>query len=348
MRSDKSTDSVQGHESRKEREEEHRKEEIAEINKRTGRNMGAAIRTGTLLVLSVILVLLWSAHVFTYMIVLFMLVAIWELTIDFGVADIRLPLMALWISSTATLLLTWYVPQHFLGLSIGLLCSVILVSLGCAIDRLRGPRIPPFLSRFVSDARKRANKALKKPEDADFVSPAREGETFTGSLRDLGSAFLVTLYVPLLASFLVLMLTQPGYQWRIFIAIFVPALSDTGGLIFGAAFGKHKLSPRISPKKSYEGLAGSALFAMVGASLFYGFGFPSDYLAMGWWKPLVLGLVITLVGTVGDLSASMLKRDLGIKDMGYILLGHGGVMDRVDSILLSAPFTYSLLTLFGV
>jgi phosphatidate cytidylyltransferase len=326
---------------------QRREEEIAQINKRTGRNMGLAITTGVILVCLVVGVLWWNPHVFIYLIVAFMLVAIWELKIDFAVSQIRLPLVSLWVGSTATLLMTWYIPDHFLGLGCGLALSLLLAVIGCAIDRMLGNRIPPFISNAVVDARRRAEKAEKKT-DSTFDSPASDHELFRGCLRNIAASFFVILYIPLLASFLVLMLRQSGYQWRIMMAVFVSALSDTGGLIFGAAFGKHKLSPRISPKKSYEGLAGSALFAMIGASLFYGFGFTQNYMAGGWWKPLILGLAITIIGTIGDLSASMLKRDLGIKDFGFILKGHGGVMDRVDSILMASPITYFFLSVFGV
>jgi phosphatidate cytidylyltransferase len=326
---------------------ERREEELAKINKKTGRNMPLAILTGAILVCLVAGVLLWNAHVFTYLIVAFMLVAIWELTIDFAVGHIRLPLVSLEVGATALLLLTWYVPDHFLGLGYGLALALFLVVIGCCIDRMIGNHIPSVISRAVVDARHRAEKSENKT-DVTFDSPAADHELFQGCIRNIAAAIFVVLYIPLLASFLVIMLHETGYQWRIMMAVFVPALSDTGGLLFGAAFGKHKLSPRISPKKSYEGLTGSAIFAMIGASLFYGFGFSANYIAGGWWKPLVLGLAITIIGTVGDLSASMLKRDLGIKDMGYILRGHGGVMDRVDSILMAAPVTYFLLSVFGV
>ena len=130
--------------------------------------------------------------------------------------------------------------------------------------------------------------------------------------------------------------------------VFLPALSDTGGLFFGAWFGKHELSPRISPKKSVEGLFGSILFAMIGAFAVFFCTYDGAVWASRWWVPIVMGVLTGVAGTFGDLCASMLKRDIGIKDMGHLLKGHGGVMDRVDSILMCAPFLAGLLWIVGM
>ena len=97
-----------------------------------------------------------------------------------------------------------------------------------------------------------------------------------------------------------------------------------------------------------EGLIGSMLFAMAGAFAVFACTYDASMWATRWWVPVVAGVMIGIVGTFGDLCASMLKRDIGIKDMGHLLKGHGGVMDRVDSILLSAPFTCVLLWATGL
>ena len=97
-----------------------------------------------------------------------------------------------------------------------------------------------------------------------------------------------------------------------------------------------------------EGLIGSMLFAMAGAFAVFACTYDASMWATHWWVPVVAGVMIGIVGTFGDLCASMLKRDIGIKDMGHLLKGHGGVMDRVDSILLSAPFTCVLLWATGL
>jgi phosphatidate cytidylyltransferase len=160
---------------------------------------------------------------------------------------------------------------------------------------------------------------------------------------------LTVLYIPLLASCVIISLTFNGHPIaHAIMLVFLPALSDTGGLFAGAWLGKHKLSPRISPKKSVEGLVGSMLFAMAGAFAVFACTYDASKWATRWWVPIVAGILIGAVGTFGDLCASMLKRDIGIKDMGHLLKGHGGVMDRVDSILMSAPFTCALLWITGL
>lgn len=325
-----------------------RKDELADINKRTGRNMPQAIATGAILVIGVLGVLLASPHAFTYLILAFMLIAVWELKVDMTVAHITIPFLGLTVGSAYVLLATWYSPDHVMGFAVSFATALVLVILCACMLNLAGFSTPQIVAKQAKKAELDAMKKRGLDPDQPFDSPALHRTLMPLGLRNIVATVLSVLYIPLLAGFLILMLTQKQYQWRLFMAVFVPALSDTGGLIFGAAFGKHKLSPRISPKKSWEGLAGSALFAVIGTVAFYGFGFTADFLHFGWWKPIVLGLVLTIVGTLGDLSASMLKRDLGIKDMGFLLKGHGGVLDRVDSILLCAPFVYGALTLFGV
>ena len=175
------------------------------------------------------------------------------------------------------------------------------------------------------------------------------GEQHHSRLSHVAVSLFTLLYIPLLGSCLVIPLTFNGHPVAHGIMlVFLPALSDTGGLFAGAWLGKHKLSPRISPKKSVEGLIGSMLFAMAGAFAVFACTYDASMWATRWWVPVVAGVMIGIVGTFGDLCASMLKRDIGIKDMGHLLKGHGGVMDRVDSILLSAPFTCVLLWATGL
>jgi len=117
--------------------------------------------------------------------------------------------------------------------------------------------------------------------------------------------------------------------------------SDVGGYVGGVFFGKHPMSPTVSPKKSWEGLAGSALACMIAGVLLVG-----QALDGLWWQGLLFGAAIALSATLGDLGESIVKRDLGIKDMGSLLPGHGGLMDRMDSLLPSAAVAYLLLTMF--
>ncbi len=115
--------------------------------------------------------------------------------------------------------------------------------------------------------------------------------------------------------------------------------SDVGGYAAGVLKGRHPMAPSVSPKKSWEGLAGSVAACAIG-----GVALVSTLMDVAWWQGVLFGLAVVLTATVGDLGESLLKRDVGIKDMGSLLPGHGGLMDRLDSLLLTAPVTWLLLT----
>jgi phosphatidate cytidylyltransferase len=117
-------------------------------------------------------------------------------------------------------------------------------------------------------------------------------------------------------------------------------LNDTAAYLVGSAIGKHRLFERISPKKSWEGSVGGAVFALFTAWLLSGY-----FSAILLWQWLVMAIIIVILGTLGDLVESMLKRNLGIKDSGNILPGHGGMLDRFDAVLLSAPVVYVFIVL---
>jgi phosphatidate cytidylyltransferase len=162
-----------------------------------------------------------------------------------------------------------------------------------------------------------------------------------GFVRDVTTGVFLIGYVPLLAGFAIL-LVQPeadGPQ-RVVTFFLVVVASDVGGYVAGVLFGKHPMAPTISPKKSWEGFAGSTL-ACIGA----GIGSVIWLLDGDWWVGAIVGAVAVLTATVGDLAESMIKRDLGIKDMSNLLPGHGGVMDRLDSLLATAPAVWLLLHL---
>ena len=162
-----------------------------------------------------------------------------------------------------------------------------------------------------------------------------------GYVRDVAASLSIIAYVPLLASFAVLMIAadEQGAA-RIVAFVLVVTMSDTGGLIAGVLFGKHPMAPQISPKKSWEGLAGSLIFGVaagVGTAIFG--------LNVAFWVGILLGVALVAIGTCGDLIESMIKRDLGIKDMSSFLPGHGGVMDRLDSLLFAAPVAWLIMYL---
>ncbi len=168
----------------------------------------------------------------------------------------------------------------------------------------------------------------------------RSLEGADGAVRDVAAGLFTAAYVPFLAGFAMLLLAADDGPRRIALFILVTIASDIGGYVAGVLFGRHPMAPSVSPKKSWEGLAGSVLVCLVAGAL------GVVLLLDGpWWAGAVLGLAAALTATVGDLSESMLKRDLGIKDMGSLLPAHGGVMDRLDSLLPTAPVTYLLLAL---
>jgi phosphatidate cytidylyltransferase len=162
-----------------------------------------------------------------------------------------------------------------------------------------------------------------------------------GFLRDVTAGMFAVVYLPLAGAFVALMLSAPDGAHRAFLFLVVTVCSDIGGYFAGISFGKHLLVPRISPKKTWEGFAGSAL-----ACLAAGGALLPVLLHGHVWQGLILGAAVVAVATLGDLVESMIKRDLGIKDMGSLLPGHGGVLDRIDAMLLSAPVTWLLLTVF--
>ncbi|MDD7465332.1 MAG: phosphatidate cytidylyltransferase [Actinomycetaceae bacterium] len=140
--------------------------------------------------------------------------------------------------------------------------------------------------------------------------------------------------------FAVAMTALPNAAWCIVTLVLLPAASDTGGLALGVVLGKHPIAPSISPKKSWEGFAGSVLFSFIAAWLFIRLA-----LGLNWWWVLTFTLITPVLATVGDFAESLLKRDMKIKDMGTIFPGHGGMLDRIDAVLFCAPSFYLLYLL---
>ncbi|MFE5805063.1 MULTISPECIES: phosphatidate cytidylyltransferase [unclassified Streptomyces] len=161
-------------------------------------------------------------------------------------------------------------------------------------------------------------------------------------LKDVTAGAFAAFYVPFLATFVAMLLTADDGAQRVITFLLLTVVSDTGAYAVGWRFGKTKLAPRISPGKTREGLFGAVAFAMAAGALCM------EFLIDGgaWWQGLLLGLAVAVSATLGDLGESMIKRDLGIKDMGTLLPGHGGIMDRLDSLLPTAPVVWLLLAAF--
>jgi phosphatidate cytidylyltransferase len=163
-----------------------------------------------------------------------------------------------------------------------------------------------------------------------------------GYTRDVTASALILLYLPTLAGFAVLLAHPDDGAGRVIAFVATVVCSDTGGYATGVLFGKHPLAPIVSKAKTWEGFAGSVLFCSAAGILLMTLTFHE-----AWWKGLLFGLAIVVTATVGDLGESMIKRDLDVKDMGTLLPGHGGIMDRLDSLLPCAAVAYLLLAGFA-
>jgi phosphatidate cytidylyltransferase len=168
------------------------------------------------------------------------------------------------------------------------------------------------------------------------------GEQPVNYLRDISATVLLATWVPLFASFSALLIFQDHGGIRTFTVIVTVVFADIGGYVAGVLFGKHLMVPAISPKKSWEGLGGSLLFGITASVLTVTF-----LLDKPAWVGVPLGLMLVITGVLGDLVESQVKRDLGIKDMGTLLPGHGGIMDRIDAMLPSAVAGWIVLTLLA-
>lgn len=161
-----------------------------------------------------------------------------------------------------------------------------------------------------------------------------------GYLRDVSASLFAAAYVPMFAAFAALLVEPADGVGRALCFLIGVVCSDTGGYAAGVFFGKHPMAPKISPKKSWEGFAGSVAFGIGGGVL------SVIYLLHGqWWQGAIFGFAVVVSATVGDLVESLVKRDIGVKDMGNLLPGHGGIMDRMDSLLPSAVLSWLILLL---
>lgn len=270
---------------------------------RAGRNLPAAIAVGAALGFSLIAILLFAPLVWVPVVAAAVVVATHEVVRRLREGGFSIPLVPLLVGGQAMVWLTW--PFGTAG-ALGAFGGTVVV---CMIWRL--------VSGGLSDA----------PHNY---------------LRDVSTTVFVAAWVPLFASFGVLLIYPEDGAGRVFCLMLVVVASDVGGYAAGVLFGKHPMAPAISPKKSWEGLAGSMVLGV--ATSVVAVEFLTD---MPGWVGVPLGLMLVLTGTLGDLVESQVKRDLGIKDMGTLLPGHGGLMDRLDSVLPSAVVTWIVLSLLA-
>jgi phosphatidate cytidylyltransferase len=292
---------------------------------RAGRDLPAAIAVGVGLVLLVVASLTLYKPAFVPIVVVAIGLGIAELRTAFAAVGIHITAWPVQLGSLAMLLAAYLVGAD------AMVVAVALTVLMTALWRLRGGA--------------------------------------PGYVRDVTAGVFTSIYVPFLACFVLLMLREDNGQWQVATFIVVTICSDIGGYASGVVFGRHPMAPLISPKKSWEGFAGSAVFcaaggavalpALLGGEPWEGalIGLAGSavaccvagwltvvYLLGGaWWAGVLLGAITVVTATLGDLTESVIKRDLGIKDMSRLLPGHGGLMDRLDSLLATVPFAWMVM-----
>jgi phosphatidate cytidylyltransferase len=244
-------------------------------------------------------------------------------------------------------LLTLFTVKATFLLYVGALVSVALLELSRALGT-RGIRLP--LAPIAAGGAAMFTLAYWSGSQATLAAMAltvvlllawRLYGGASGYLRDLTAGLFTLTYLPLMAVFVSLMLARPDGARRALMFLVLTVCSDVGGYFAGILIGRHQLAPAISPKKTWEGLGGSIAACLAGGAILL------PWLLHGRvWQGLILGAAAAGVATLGDLVESMIKRDLQLKDMGSVLPGHGGILDRLDSLLVMAPAVWLLLTIF--
>ncbi|QBX54157.1 phosphatidate cytidylyltransferase [Nocardioides seonyuensis] len=263
---------------------------------RAGRDLPAAITSAVVLVGLILLSLLFWKTAFMAIVAVAVVVAVWELHRGLSAQGIDIPEQPLMVGGAAMVVLAYFWGPPALVTATAVTSLILMLWL------------------------------LRRGVD--------------GYVRNATAAVFTLVYVPFLASFVALLLaeggTTPGLGFDphdigmrgVVTFITMTVASDIGGYAAGVLFGKHPMAPVISPKKSWEGFAGSLVTCVA-----VGIGLVVWLLDGDWWIGILLGLIAVVMATLGDLCESVMKRDLGIKDMSQIIPGHGGLMDRLDSLL---------------
>ena len=270
---------------------------------RAGRNLPAAIGSAVVLLGSIAASLAFWKTAFMFIVAAAVVVAVWELRKGFAAKGIDLPEQPLMLGGVVMVVVAYFYGAPALVTATAVTALITMLWL------------------------------LRRGVD--------------GYVMNSTAAVFTLIYVPFLGSFVALLLAEGGStgfdRWddgvkAIVVFIMATVASDTGGYAAGVLFGRHPMAPVISPKKSWEGFAGSTLACVAAGWLLV------TYLLEGeWWVGVVLGLITVVMATLGDLCESVMKRDLGIKDMSHVIPGHGGLMDRLDSLLATAAPTWLLL-----
>lgn len=279
----------------------------AKIEKRAGRNLFLAIGSGLLFAAAFLVSLFTVSWAFVAFVALLVTIALIELASAFRVAGRRVP-------------------------RVGVALGGLVIIAGAAFGGAEGVLLGLFAGSTL----------LVLWRLVEGLVPAWEVPPKT-LIRDVFSGLFSLVYVAFLGSLAVLLLQAPRGQWWVFALVLVVVSVDVGAYAAGVTLGKHKMTPRISPNKTWEGFAGAALAAMV-----TGVAISLLALQQPWWVGVVLGVVVLITATGGDLAESLIKRNLGVKDMSSWIPGHGGFLDRMDSLLPSAVGVYGVALSLGV
>ena len=272
----------------------------AAIEARTGRNLVMAIIIGCGLGALFVCSLVFDKQYFMLILALFVGFGSWELATISRTDTRHVPRIPITIASLAMIPATYYVGA--LGQLLTLAAGIGVTIVWHAIQR-----------------------ALSKSAVTD---------------RDMIMSAFSLAYVPFLASFALIMTARDGGEWWTLGTMIIIASIDTGAYATGLLFGRHPMAPKISPKKTWEGFAGSVVFATTSGAII-----AVSTIHIDWWWGIAFGLILVATATTGDLIESLIKRELGTKDASHLLPGHGGFLDRLDSVLPSM-FVASVFAIF--
>lgn len=279
----------------------------AKIEARAGRNLFLAIGSGLIFAAIFLASLFIVKQVFILLVAALVSVALVELATAFRASGRRVP-------------------------RVGVVIGGLVIAAGAAFWGAEGALLGLFAGSLL----------LTVWRLIEGLVPAWEVPPKT-LIRDVFSGLFTLVYVAFLGSFAILLVQAPRGEWWAFALVLVVVSVDVGAYAAGVTLGRHKMTPRISPNKTWEGFAGAAVTATVSGILISVLA-----LQQPWWVGILLGLVVLLTATGGDLTESLIKRDLGVKDMSSWIPGHGGFLDRLDSLLPSAVGVYGVALCLGV
>lgn len=279
----------------------------ARIEQKAGRNLFLAIGVGLGLAAVFLGSLLFIKDIFVVLVVALVSVAVVELATAFRTAGRRVPRVGVVLGGLIIIASAYFFGAY--GMLFGLMGAGVILTIWRLIEGIgaRGQVEPRTLT------------------------------------RDIISGLFTLVYVPFLGGFAVLLLAAPNGEWWVFALVLLAVSVDIGAYAAGVTLGKHKMTPRISPNKTWEGFAGAAVTAMVAGCVI-----SVTALDQPWWIGLIFGALVLLTATGGDLTESLIKRDLQVKDMSNWIPGHGGLLDRLDSLLPSTVVAYGLALILGV